>query len=137
MPGRPLRAAGIELQPVTALHWLALRRMKSPILTPGAALDEMDSLRALLLLSTPADQVEALLALSAAKLQKRLHALAARIDLGRLADIPLALVRIINAAFATAIPPADSGQKKTAGSGGSYSRSSRRAPSTAGPTSTR
>jgi hypothetical protein len=81
--------------------------------------------------------VEALMALAAPSFKKRVMALAARIALGRLAEIPLALIRLINAAFATAVPPADSAQKKTPASGGSCRRSSRPARSMAGRMSTR
>lgn len=98
--------AGLQLQPVSAIHYLALERLENPLIVSGLETTTDDLIEALLVLALTPEQVRALLAQGLPAVEARVLDLAGRIaatDLPGLTDV---LLRHIAAAFATAIPAA-------------------------------
>ena len=102
----PVTVAGLRLQPVTALHYLALEKMSSPLVGDGPEPTSEDLLVALLILSSTTAQVRQMLQLGSGGIAALAVDLAARFNARDLLGVVPVLVGHLNSAFATAIPVA-------------------------------
>ncbi len=132
------RIGELRLQPLTMAHYLAMKRFCKGFLAGTAARDDLELLRALLILSRPAGVMTELLALDADELDKRLPEFATTLPLASIGKLAEAISAHVAAAFGTALPAAGGTrtEKKTALGGGSR-RSSSAAASSTGRSATR
>ncbi len=125
-----VRIAGRVLQPLSSLHFLALDKF-APALARGGAADGVESFVGLMLLTTPAADLRALMGRTRAEMEQAAYDLAATISFADLLAWPATLAAHLDAAFSTALAGKGEAQKKTESAGGSPS-SNGPAPSTAG-----
>jgi hypothetical protein len=102
----PVTIAGLKLQKVSALHYLALEKIQSPLVGDGPEPTSEDLLEALLILSSTPPQVRDLLALGVDGIATLARDLAARLEVGDLLRMVPQLTAHVVAAFATAVPTA-------------------------------
>jgi len=96
--------AGLRLQPVSAVHYLALERLENPLIVQGIDTTTSDLIEALLILSLTPDQIRTLLAEGLAAVEPRVLDLAGRISAADLPGMTQALLAHIATAFDTAVP---------------------------------
>ena len=96
--------SGLKLQPVSALHYLALERLENPLIVQGMETATSDLIEGLLILSLNPEQVRALLADGLAAVEPRVLELSGRISAADLPGMTQALLAHIASAFATAVP---------------------------------
>ncbi len=136
----------VRLQPITAAHYLALQKHKSPFVLGESTEIGMDAIIvALYIMQTPADQV--LTIAGDPDFLQRVNAFAGRISLEHLPDVAHKLYLHLKAAYATRIANEDGGKEDADGApfpasrrpkvaGGSSTRSRSVAPGTAGKSNT-
>ncbi|MCX7006607.1 MAG: hypothetical protein NTY53_05055 [Kiritimatiellaeota bacterium] len=96
--------AGLKLQPISAVHYLALERLENPLIVSGLEAGTDDLIEALLILSLTPEQARALLAEGLDAVEARVMDLAGRIAAADLPGMTQALLAHISAAFNTAVP---------------------------------
>ena len=138
----------VRLQPISAGHWLALQKHKSPF-TEGSdgTISMQEIITALYIMQAPADQV--LNIAGEPDFQSRVNVFAGRISLEHLPDVAHKLYLHMKAGYATRIANDDGGGKEDDADGapfpacpppreaaGSSTRSPSAAPDTDGPSNT-
>ena len=102
----PVTVANFKLQPVTALHYLALERIQSPLVGDAPEPTSLDLLMALVILSATPPQVRELLASGNARISEMAELLAERMTPRDVVGILPLLLAHVAAAFATMVPTA-------------------------------
>jgi len=100
----PVTVAGIKLQPVTSLHYLALEKLENPLINAGLDANTSSTVEALLILSLTPVQVRELLAEEYYAITVRVQELAGRIPAAELPGITQEMTEHILSAFKTAVP---------------------------------
>jgi hypothetical protein len=107
-----VRIGALALQPVSLLHYMALERIKSPLLQLGSTVQVRDVAAAVLVLSVPAKTLQSLFAGGDEGFHRRVDEFAMRVPAADILAAPSRLLSHLNAAFATAIPAGSSGGRE-------------------------
>lgn len=107
----PVAVAGRRLEPLSALHYLALARFAPGIVGEGA-FTGTEAVMGLLILTTPAGELRALMGRPAAEVEAAAYDLAASVPLADLLAWPAALAAHLDRAFAPALAARTETEKK-------------------------
>jgi len=104
-----MTVAGLDLQPISALHYLCLQRISSPLIENGAKATPTDIMAALLICTLEPAALSALFAGGVDVFWRECDLFAGRIDMAGLLEAPAKVTAHIDAAFANAMIPTDDG----------------------------
>ena len=102
--------AGLRLQPVTALHYLALEKLENPLVVRDLETTSKDLVEAIMVLSLAPNEVREIMQQGTLFVENAVLELAERIKAADLPGISQALLQHIYSAFDTAVPSATEGE---------------------------
>ncbi len=106
---KQLAVSGVPLQPITFLHYIALERIESPLVSTGRECTARDVAAGLLLCSLPPDGVQSAMAGGVDAFWGLVDEFAGRMSVGGMMEAPAVLSAHLDRAFSTAMRPASGG----------------------------